>query len=170
MVVAKPLEAVWCSMQWPGLWSQTFRLQSLLHYLLSEWLWVSYSTSLSLNVFINKWCDFGTLPYWAIVRIKCVNSVRDVEEFLEPDMNSRNVISKWHFKAVLSEISRSHRERDSGAWGRGNKTSEAFWSIFFTPPSHPPLSSLSFLIPPFQFLAMAENSRKIIFYFSMSTI
>ena len=113
-----------------------------------------------------KWDDIGTLPYWAIERIKGINNVMGLGEFLEPDMNLINVISKWHFKIVVSKISRYQKEWDSGAWGWGRRSerhSEASSSPF-----PPLLSFLSFLIPPFQFLAMAENSRIIIFYTSMS--
>lgn len=52
-----------------------------------------------MNVSVNS-----TLLYWAIVRIKCVNIVIGIEEFLEPNMDLANVISKWHFKIVVSKI------------------------------------------------------------------
>lgn len=104
-----------------------------------------------------KWDDIGTLPYWAIERIKGINNVMGLGEFLEPDMNLINVISKWHFKIVVSKISRYQKEWDSGAWGWGRRSERH--SQASSSPFPPLLSSPSFSIPPFQFLAMAENSR-----------
>ena len=47
-----------------------------------------------------KWDDIGTLTYLAIVRIKGINNVMELEEFLKPGMNLKTVRSKWHFKLV----------------------------------------------------------------------
>lgn len=82
-------------------------------------------------------------------------------------MNLKTVRSKWHFKIVVSKISRYEKEWDSGAWGKGGRKNEkhsgASSSLF-----PPLLSSLSLCIPPFQFLAMAGNSWIIIFYIVLS--
>lgn len=114
-----------------------------------------------------KWDDIGTLTYLAIVRIKGINNVMELEEFLKPDMNLKTVRSKWHFKIVVSKIARYQKGWDFGARGKGGRRNEnhsgASSSLF-----PPLLSSLSLSMPPFQFLAMAGNSCIIIFYIVMS--
>lgn len=114
-----------------------------------------------------KWDDIGTLTYLAIVRIKGINNVMELEEFLKPGMNLKTVRSKWHFKIVVSKISRYQKEWDFGAQGKGGRRNEkhsgAYSSLF-----PPLLSSPALSIPPFQFLATAGNSWIIIFYIVMS--
>lgn len=63
-------------------------------------------------------------------------------------------------KTVVSKISNGILVLEAGEGGVNGILENVF--SFFPPPP----SSFSLMIPPFQFLAMAENSRIIIFFIS----